>query len=93
MKRVAIVTGAARGIGAAIAGRLEADGFTVARLDRRREVNEFRFDLGAVETHEAAIDAMSWRGLAALTASSTMPGSLRQSAAISWIWSRRHLTR
>ncbi len=30
---IAVVTGAARGIGAAIAGRLGGDGFEVVRLD------------------------------------------------------------
>ncbi len=58
MKRVAIVTGAARGIGAAIADRLEADGFTVARLNRTPGEGEFRFDLGDLSTHQPAIDAV-----------------------------------
>ncbi len=57
MKRVAIVTGAARGIGAAIAGRLHADGFDVARLDRAPEhPDEILFDLAALDTHQPAID-------------------------------------
>ena len=58
MSRVAIVTGAARGIGAAIADRLEADGFTVARLNRTPGEGEFRFDLGDLATHQPAIDAV-----------------------------------
>src|SRR4051794_35964755 len=33
-RRVALVTGGARGIGAAVAGRLSSDGFAVAVLDR-----------------------------------------------------------
>jgi 3-oxoacyl-[acyl-carrier protein] reductase len=55
VKRVAIVTGAARGIGAAIADRLETDGFAVARLDKSASENVTAFDLAAVETHEAAV--------------------------------------
>jgi 3-oxoacyl-[acyl-carrier protein] reductase len=59
VSRLAIVTGAARGIGAAIAARLEADGFTVARLNRTPQGgNEFRFDLGDLMTHQPAIDAV-----------------------------------
>jgi 3-oxoacyl-[acyl-carrier protein] reductase len=56
--RVAIVTGAARGIGVAIASRLEADGFAVARLNRTPAEGEFRFDLGDLATHQPAIDAV-----------------------------------
>lgn len=55
MRRVAIVTGAVRGIGAAIAARLEKDGFAVARLDREAADGVIGFDLGVVETHAAAI--------------------------------------
>jgi NAD(P)-dependent dehydrogenase (short-subunit alcohol dehydrogenase family) len=55
MSRVAVVTGAGRGIGAAIADRLEADGFTVARLDRAASTQVTAFDLAAVKTHEAVV--------------------------------------
>jgi 3-oxoacyl-[acyl-carrier protein] reductase len=55
MSRVAIVTGATRGIGAAIADRLASDGFTVARLDKNASENVAGFDLAAVETHERAV--------------------------------------
>ena len=59
MKKVAIVTGAARGIGAAIAGRLEAGGFVVARFNRSPAgSDEFRFDLGDLATHQLAIDTV-----------------------------------
>lgn len=58
MSRVAIVTGAARGIGAAIADRLAAGGFTVARLDRTPGDGVFHFDLGDLSTHQPAIDAV-----------------------------------
>lgn len=58
MKRVAIVTGTARGIGAAIAARLEADGFTVARLNRAPAAGEVLFELADLSTHQPAIDAV-----------------------------------
>jgi 3-oxoacyl-[acyl-carrier protein] reductase len=58
MSRVATVTGAARGIGAAIAARLEADGFAVARLNRTPVAGEFQFDLGDLASHQPAIDAV-----------------------------------
>ena len=61
MSRVAIVTGAARGIGAAIASRLEADGFSVARLDKNASEQVAAFDLASVETHEAAVAAIMER--------------------------------
>jgi 3-oxoacyl-[acyl-carrier protein] reductase len=55
MRRVAVITGTARGIGAAIAAKLEADGFIVARLNRTPSAGEFAFELGAIETHEAVV--------------------------------------
>jgi 3-oxoacyl-[acyl-carrier protein] reductase len=55
MSRVAIVTGAAHGIGAAIADRLEADGFTVARLDKIACERVTAFDLAALETHKSVV--------------------------------------
>jgi 3-oxoacyl-[acyl-carrier protein] reductase len=58
MSRVAIVTGSQRGIGAAIADRLAADGFVIARLNRNPLEGEFRFDLGDLSTHRPAIDAV-----------------------------------
>lgn len=58
MKRVAIVTGTARGIGAAIASRLEADGFAVARLNRSPAPGEVLFDLGDLSTHQPAVEAV-----------------------------------
>ncbi len=58
MKRVAVVTGTARGIGAAIASRLANDGFTVVRLNRTPSgaAREVKFELAAVESHEAVVD-------------------------------------
>src|SRR5919202_7073234 len=53
--RVAVVTGAARGIGAAISGRLARDGFDVAVLD---------LDASACVDTVAAVEAAGGRGLA-----------------------------
>ena len=58
MKRIAIVTGTARGIGAAIAAELETSGFTVARLNRSPGAGEFLFDLGDLATHAPAVEAV-----------------------------------
>jgi 3-oxoacyl-[acyl-carrier protein] reductase len=55
MSKIAIVTGAGRGIGASIADRLASDGFTVARLDQNASENVAGFDLAAVETHELTV--------------------------------------
>ncbi len=57
MSRVAVVTGAARGIGAAIAEHIERDGFTTVRLVRTQSgaANEMQFDLADIETHEAVV--------------------------------------
>jgi 3-oxoacyl-[acyl-carrier protein] reductase len=55
---VAIVTGAGRGIGAAIADGLDAKGFAVARLDLAwpdADPQRFVFDLRDVKTHEPCI--------------------------------------
>jgi 3-oxoacyl-[acyl-carrier protein] reductase len=57
MSRVAVVTGAARGIGAAIADRLNRDGFTVISLDREppSKPNDIQFELAAIGKHEAVV--------------------------------------
>ncbi len=57
MSRVAVVTGAGRGIGAGIAAQLETLGFTVVKLDRTvpSGQNAHQFDLAAVATHETLV--------------------------------------
>jgi len=48
VKRVALVTAASRGMGAAIARRLAEDGYQLALMSRSDEVNEVAADLDAV---------------------------------------------
>jgi 3-oxoacyl-[acyl-carrier protein] reductase len=57
MSRVAVVTGATRGIGAAVADHLEHAGFTTVRLDRTPSgrTNEMHFELADIATHEAVV--------------------------------------
>lgn len=57
MKRVAVVTGTTRGIGAAIATRLVDDGFTVVRLNRSLSggPDELRFELADIGSHDAVV--------------------------------------
>jgi 3-oxoacyl-[acyl-carrier protein] reductase len=58
---VALVTGAARGIGAAIADRLQAGGFVVVRADRawpEAADDRIAFDLADVTAHAATVAAL-----------------------------------
>ena len=62
MHDFAIVTGGARGIGAAVAKRLKADGLRVAVVDRIRPQHDFadevlELDLSDVEATQAALAA------------------------------------
>jgi NAD(P)-dependent dehydrogenase (short-subunit alcohol dehydrogenase family) len=65
-RRVAVVTGAAGGIGSAICGRLAADGFAVACLDlREREVADLASSLDGARGYGADVrDPVSVRAVA-----------------------------
>jgi SDR family mycofactocin-dependent oxidoreductase len=57
MKRVALVTGAARGIGAATVARLSADGWSVVALDRAEDDPRLPYAMGTAAELDAVVDA------------------------------------
>lgn len=64
MTKVAVVTGAARGIGAATVGALTADGWAVVAVDRCADDSRLPYGLGTVEELNAVVEAAD-TGLAA----------------------------
>ena len=54
--RVALVTAASRGMGAAIARRLAGDGYRLALLSRSGELDDVADDLGALAVHGSVTD-------------------------------------
>ena len=60
--KTALVTGGSRGIGAAIAEKLRADGWTVATLSRNGSVSDVKADLLVVaEVLELSIETIACR--------------------------------
>ena len=55
MGRVALVTGAARGIGAATVGRLDAEGWSIVAVDRAGDDPRLPYELGRPTSSRAVV--------------------------------------
>lgn len=64
MSRVAIVTGAGRGIGAATAAALAAEGWSVVALDRAQDDPRLPYPLASRDQLRAAVEAANGRAMA-----------------------------